>query len=59
MGQTLESQYGTSGLGQFTPIQAGGLAYQPTGDITGTIKGQRQADIEARQSQIFQREKLT
>lgn len=59
LGSTLESHYGTSGLGQFAPIQAGGLAYTPTGDITGTIKGQRQADIEARQSQIFQREKLT
>lgn len=59
LGQGLEQTYGTSGLGQFSSIQAGGLAYQPAGGITGTEAGQKQADIEARQAQIFNRERLT
>ena len=59
LGQGLEQTYGTSGLQQFSPIQAGGLAYNPVGGITGTEAGQKQADIETRQTQIFNRERLT
>lgn len=59
LGGSLEKQYGTAGLGQFGQIQAGGLAYQSVGGITGLEQGAKQSDIETRQQQIFNMEKLT
>lgn len=57
-GQGLEKTYGTTGLGQFGPITAGGETYNPMGNITGSIAAQKKSDIEAKQQQIYQSEKL-
>ena len=59
MGRGYEQQYGSTALkGLSSPISAGGQTYQPIGDITGTIPGQKQSEIEARQLDIYNREKL-
>lgn len=57
-GQGLEKAYGTSSLGQFGSISAGGETYNPMGGITGSIAAQKQADIESKQQSIYNAEKL-
>lgn len=57
-GRSLEQQYGTAGLGQFGPINLAGMSYNPYGNVQGSIQFQKQQDIENKQAQIFNQEKL-
>lgn len=58
LGSTYEKAYGSDALKNLPPISAGGETYTPMGGLTGTVPGQKQADIETRQQQIFNNEKV-
>lgn len=58
MGQALEARYGTQGLSQFGNLSAGGLAYNPIGNITGTVERDKEQDILTKAANTFNMERL-
>lgn len=58
LGKGYETMFGSAALGLLSPITAGGQSYTPLGGIIGTQGRARQADIESRQIDIYNKEKL-
>jgi hypothetical protein len=58
LGRTYERQFGSAALAALPPLSVGGETYTPAGAIAGTNTQSKQADIESKQAQIFNQEKL-
>lgn len=58
LGQSLESKYGTAGLGQFGNLAIGDNLYNPTGNITGTVDAAKRNEILTKGTDIYNSEKL-
>lgn len=58
LGRGYETTFGSKALDQLSPMTVGGQSYNPLGGISGTTERAKKADVEAKQANIYNLEKL-